>query len=354
MNRQIVNGNGTLMLGQVAALAMACSLALGAGAVEQVATNTVDGVKWQIKIDTETRTASIGLDLSGSENFPKGVGILSPVEDVIVRMPSSFTVAGVDYTVTNVNNRAFYGLELKTLIGAETVERWGNYGFRSSGLQYLYIRGPATGTTLLDYAGDSFTGNRDLKYVLVDPTVRPKTGKLISFKFTDSNGATIFVPKVGWDGVDAYVGANNKVVYYGRGEELDIAVNASANTLTATPTTANALTNVLDAAAVFKEEFGLDTRINVTNAIEIGEGVITAEKLRYATFNSLMFKVMTQSQLDSVLAVVPASVPLAVDPSDAREELIVPQGREVYVRLSADGRNGKYVPKINGLLITFQ
>ena len=44
---------------------------------------------------------------------------------------------------------------------------------------------------------------------------------------------------------------------------------------------------------------------------------------------------------------------LAIDASDAREELILPQGREIYVRVSAKGRQGKYTPKINGLMITF-
>ena len=69
----------------------------------------------------------------------------------------------------------------------------------------------------------------------------------------------------------------------------------------------------------------------------------------------LTFKVNTQAQLDSVLAAVPASshTILAIDASDSEVELTVPQGREVYVRLSGEGRNGKYTPKINGLLISF-
>ena len=44
---------------------------------------------------------------------------------------------------------------------------------------------------------------------------------------------------------------------------------------------------------------------------------------------------------------------LAIDPSDATEVLTMPQDRVVYVRLSGEGRNGKYTPKINGLVITF-
>ena len=37
-----------------------------------------------------------------------------------------------------------------------------------------------------------------------------------------------------------------------------------------------------------------------------------------------MFKVKTQAQLESILAAVPASVPLAIDPSDITENLTVP------------------------------
>ena len=38
---------------------------------------------------------------------------------------------------------------------------------------------------------------------------------------------------------------------------------------------------------------------------------------------------------------------------DSKSELIVPQGREVWARLSAEGRQGKYTPKITGLVISF-
>ena len=64
---------------------------------------------------------------------------------------------------------------------------------------------------------------------------------------------------------------------------------------------------------------------------------------------------MDALQRNALLAAVPASTYplLAIDASDAREELILPQGREVYVRVSGDGKQGRYRPKVNGLIISF-
>ena len=75
--------------------------------------------------------------------------------------------------------------------------------------------------------------------------------------------------------------------------------------------------------------------------------------MQYATFNSLVLKVTTKEQLTGILPVIPDSVPLAIDASDAKVELTLPQGREIYVRVSAEGRQGKYTPKVNALMITF-
>lgn len=329
----------------------AAAVAVGANAATQPATNTVDGVKWQFRIDTDTRTASLGLNIGNV--YGNEVAILSSIAGASVRIPSSFAVDGVDYEVTNADNRSFYGLTMKSLIAPETINRWGDYVFRYvTTLQNLYLRGPAVGTIEVTFFINSFNDNTGFKYILIDPTVRPRWKN--NFRLGGSSGATIFAPRTGWDGLDSTIGgSDNRVVYYGAGEELDITVNASANTLTATPATANALTNILNAVAVFKEEFGLDTKINITNAFEIGEGLITAENMQYATFNSLMFKVTTQAQFDSILAAVPASVPLAIDASDAKAEIVSPRGRKVYALISDEGRNGKYTPKIKGLIISF-
>ena len=170
---------------------------------------------------------------------------------------------------------------------------------------------------------------------------------------SDPGPLIFFMPKSGASTYTDFGGNNTVTAFYGEGEDLDIEIDEQAKLLTATVASASALTNVLNAAATFKSAFGLDTRINVTNTIELASDLITVEKLANATFNSLTFKVNTQAQLDAILSVVPASVPLAIDCSDAKVELTPPIGRKIYALISDEGRNGKYRPKINGLIISF-
>jgi hypothetical protein len=94
----------------------------------------------------------------------------------------------------------------------------------------------------------------------------------------------------------------------------------------------------------------MDTRINVTNALEIAAGSITAADLAGVTFTSLIFAVKTQAQLNTVLAAVPAETPLAIDPEGATENLkiINTVDRKVYVMLP---KNGSYKVREDGLVI---
>jgi len=61
-----------------------------------------------------------------------------------------------------------------------------------------------------------------------------------------------------------------------------------------------------------------------------------------------------RGQLDDVLAATASvSVPIGIDPdvADKHEMLSLPADRKVWVLLSG---NGKYIPKVNGLVIMFQ
>ena len=61
-----------------------------------------------------------------------------------------------------------------------------------------------------------------------------------------------------------------------------------------------------------------------------------------------------RGQLDDVLAATASvSVPIGIDLDVAgkHEMLSLPADRKVWVLLSG---NGKYIPKVNGLVITFQ
>ena len=169
------------------------------------------------------------------------------------------------------------------------------------------------------------------------------------------SGCTVFAPANGkWTGISTG-GEDNDVVYYGANQPLDMFIDVDAGVVVATPTTEATLVSILKTAPYF----GLNVRVNVTNTIEVAAGAITASMLNAVKFNTMLltFKVNTQEDLDSVFAAVPASnYPLlAIDASDARSELTVPDGREVYVRIrSGEGRQGKYTPKINGIVIVFR
>ena len=174
-----------------------------------------------------------------------------------------------------------------------------------------------------------------------------------NFFHSNANGCTVFLPENGqhaskWN----FGGTNTKVVKYGEGQELDLDIDEAAGKITATVKTTDALSAVLNSAANFKTYFGLDTRIEVTNALDIAAGTITAAQLQYATFNSLMLAVKTQDQLNSILGVVPASVPVSIDPTGATQNLSVStaDGRKVYVLLP---ENGTYKLRPDGLVISF-
>ena len=66
----------------------------------------------------------------------------------------------------------------------------------------------------------------------------------------------------------------------------------------------------------------------------------------------LMLAAKTQEQLDSILGIVPASVPVSIDPTGATQNLTVStsDGRKVYVLLP---ENGTYKLRPDGLIISF-
>ena len=65
-------------------------------------------------------------------------------------------------------------------------------------------------------------------------------------------------------------------------------------------------------------------RIAVTNTIEFTEGPITTARTNHVDFASLMFSAKTQTQLDAILAAVPSSVPVSIDPTGLTENMVIP------------------------------
>jgi hypothetical protein len=148
-------------------------------------------------------------------------------------------------------------------------------------------------------------------------------------------------------------GANTQLIKYGPGEEIDFDLDTESKVITAIPTTQEMFVNALNWATLFKEKLGYKTQISVTNSIEVAEGAVTEEMLSNVQLNStlMMFAVKTQAQLDSVLAAVPQTTMLAIDPTGAKEELNIPQDRAMWVWLSG---TSKYKPYIKGLILSFR
>jgi len=351
-------------------LMMIGAAAVAVGANATVVTQTVDGVTWQIDINTSTKKAKLGTGSHTQAAEAAARAVLSELPKSLV-VPSTFVIDGSIYSVDHVAERAFprdYGGGAHNITFPLDVDTtFDIYTCPAASFTNVLFKGPSTVAkggaqtystlTMPNKTYSILQGCANVKFVVMGPNVKVDNKNKIESFLNKASNATVLVPRrsgnMTWDGsADISLGGTDNVVaYYGPGEEFDIEMGAT--TVTMIPTTANALTNVLTYAKTFKTAFGLDARINVTNSIEIGEGLITAETLEYATFNSLMFKVNTQAQLDSVLAAIPSTVPFAIDASDSKSELIVPQGREVWARLSAEGRQGKYTPKITGLIISY-
>lgn len=357
-------------------------LAVGAFAVSANAayteprTNVVDGLRWRIKLDTSAKTCQLGYGADNAASRAlQGSDSDSGVK-VPQKIPSTFVEDGETYIVRAI---ATAGFSSARTVGAtvfpEEITSIANYAFSWSQLSYICFKGPVSVSQGVTQTFQTITPGADgngafygagyRTFLFVGPNVKIGTysaANLLKNNYSNerSGGVTVLLPRRSDNTSYASVTASNisakpervKLFFYGPAEEFDILMHETSVTMI--PTTANALTNVLNWASTFKTKFGLDTKISVTNAIEVGEGLITASKMQYATFNSLMFKAKTQSQLDSIFSVVPASVPISIDPQDARETLMIPQGREVYVRLSGEGRNGQYTPKINGFTIIVQ
>ncbi len=168
-------------------------------------------------------------------------------------------------------------------------------------------------------------------------------------------GCKAFVPSTSsWGTYNAINGGTGtQTIYYGPDKDIDFEIDMAAKKIIAKPKTAAMIANAIAWASDFRDHLGYSEEIVVSDFIEMSEGTITAAALAGVDFKTMlmMFKVKTQAQLDAVLAAVPQTAMLAIDPTDATEALTLPQDRALWVWLSG---TGKYVPKINGLIITFR
>ena len=262
-------------------------------------------------------------------------------------------------SLTSAGDRSFNNATITNVVfNRNAVSLFGNYLFcNCTQLTGMYIPGPDSGSLKAQIRRNYFvSGCTALKVFLAGPLTELHTGYSDNVDYTFNNvvGCRIFVPEdSNWHQLtnETTYAANNTFLYYGAGRELDFSFDHDTKAITAMPATAHALTNVLNAASIFKSQFGYDTRIVMTNAIEVAEGTITDALLSGVAFESLIFNVKTQAQLDMVMAATAGvTTPLCIDPTGAKQQMTVPADRRVWVLLSGDG---KYTPKINGTIISF-
>ena len=344
-----------MMIGAAAMLPFATSAAWSTETYK----TTTSGVTWTYRVDEEA-----GKVLLGGGTASGSATMVATSTAGILYIPSTLVHNGETYQVTDYGYGALKSCSKLTgvVFPETTFEQTANGAalFQDmSDCRAIWWKGPDTVTSgeqpLSSIGGltQIFRNDTNLRAVVLGPNVTYgyKNNDYPSFK--GCSNVRAFLPKTNWydrDSAITYGGTNCKQIFYGPGEDIDISIDG-----TFTVATSNRLDDVLSVANYLHDYCGMNPRINVTNVIEVADGMITAEKLAFldnGTFNSLVFKVNTQAQLDTLLAAIPSSVPFAINPADAKEELTVPQGREVYVKLSAEGRNGKYRPKLNGLIIS--
>lgn len=312
-------------------------------------------IPWSFVINGETYTVT-ALAAYAFAGCDKLTGTLTIPDSVTTAAARAFeTCKGLEGVssiggVTVINDYTFNGCETLTSFTADisnvTAIRKGAFQLANL-VGGFYV--PGTTTVVSERL---FLGNGSLKIIFfgpntTGPSVNPSTKML-----RDVTAAKVFVPvKASWSDLDVG-GSNNEIIWYGASTNLNLVVDDAAKTVTATPTDEAALVKVLESAPLFKTHFGWNTRVNVTNNIEVSSGAITTEMLNSVEFNTMLltFKVKTQEQLYSVLAAVPQTAMLGIDPSEAKVPLTIPSDRALWVWLPG---NGRYTPKINGLIISF-
>ena len=312
-------------------------------------------------VDTRgcANTRVLNFDLSGCTSMgtrafvPLGRNV-SDHETVTLKLrPSSTSIAAQTFESAKIPMKVVVPRSFTSI---------GYKAFNNSKLNGILIPGPqvvSSGTqTYTTLATDNTFCWTATVLAFLGPTVNPSANNNATmFNYVTSSGRNvkIYAPHQYWNGRtwQNERGANPGTIsatLYGPGQAIDFAMDDGLTTLTATPTTEAALADIITYAPLIKEKFDMDTRICVTNAI-VSTGLITNEMLANAsaTFESLMFAVKTQTELDNILTAVPVTIPIVIDPSGATENLSVDvENRKIHVALPTGGR---YQIKRNGLMI---
>lgn len=264
----------------------------------------------------------------------------------------AYTKTGSNAGINHAFQNARYSGVAYLYLGESTVP--GRYTFSGcSNLVGVCCMGPetvASGTqpsvTIGRYC--TFNNATSLKIVFLGPNSKAgaNTVGATTYNWLDGvTGCKVVVPDNGdWSAPN--VGTANEAIYYGGSTGLDIDADNDAKKVAISAADASALEKALELAPLFSEVFGWEVRIDVPSSVDMSGGaadggLFAANKL------PTVFAVKTQAQLEKVLAAVPSTAMLAIDPTGATESLTMPPDRAVWVYLAG---NGQY-RKIKGLVI---
>ena len=321
-----------------AAVAASAAIPMSANAEwsEETYTTTTNGVTWTYKVDTENGKILLGTS-TASTSTPY---MIDRATAGILTIPITLNHEGTTYNVTDYGYGALSGCQSLTgVVFPETTFAQIANGaalFQSmSACKAIWWKGPETvdsGTQPVSKTGGNtqlFRYDNKLTAVVFGPNVTygylNQNTTYAFFRNTSCN-VSFFIPKARWTGAtDAHITNSTttgtcKIIRYGRGEDIDVSIDGKF-----TVATAERLDDVLSVANDLHDYCGMNPRIAVTNTIEFTDGLITENRMRFATFSSLMFSAKTQTQLDAILAAVPSSVPVSIDPTGLTENMVIPE-----------------------------
>lgn len=318
----------------------------------RLATNTVNGIKWQILIDDVAKTARLGQFASNGSSANGYITSWAIAKDVVnghLDIPSSFMVDGEEYATAEVGNRAFLHHEdITSVTIPETVTNYYQCAFYSCDiLATLRFKSPVSptigmGRNYVDIkiTHDAvFSASSKIKNVLVEPNLR-LTGTKSYFKFANATSALVLLPYRGdnttWAGINVQ-GTTPNVVYY---SDIDPTDGKMVFSPTNATTLADALSTLPTLAQQIKTTFGLDTKVVVSSPIETATALpatFLESDIPLETTEWVAFSATTQEQLDDVLDACSADSKILIDPTGTTGRLVVPYGRNVSVLMSPNG-----------------
>ena len=358
---------GTIERVALVATAICVAVALPSLAATQTVTNTVNGIKWQLLIDTSANTVSVGPawgnpdDSTGwkANDYAYVRAIAQSVSGVggVLEIPAKYRIDGTDYDTTVIGNRAFIRCKsistivLPLLASTTKTATCAFYG--CTGITNVVLKGPkmaVTGETQAYNAltvsySNWFEMSTGVKRVLVGPNVNLVSSSAGNFKFISATNVVALLPSTDanttWNRVTDLGGTDATIYRYG--------LDSEKKSITFSTADAAELTVFLDFAPLVKEYLGLDTRLSITNSVTMTEEqTATLSAFGFDSLAHVKFEAKDATQYATTIAAGPGAATLIADPAKLRGAVLtVPAGRKVIVPIP---NGGKYSPSGSGKL----